>query len=315
MIASRRAVAAVVAHSNAQVGASPRLIHNSATVGRFLVSSSSDQCGVSNQRDRPVVLFGWVGAKDKAVQRYSAVFHEAGASRVYRHVAKTSDIFLREKELERTAHETLEYLQANYPQTPVSLAYFSNGGCFIHEQISLLWKEDQHRPLHERRYKDVRISAFVFDSCPAHLSLAAGSRALTGFIKNDVLRAIAFCFTFAVFSVFIPLFWGLGRPKKYFKNLIEDPFTNVPSLYIYSDSDRITCPKELTKFVEDRRKFVAKENPSADATALIQQWHIGKEVNSPHVSHLIAQPKEYSKRISDFLRDSNATAAKHAELR
>ena len=89
--------------------------------------------------------------------------------------------------------------------------------------------------------------------------------------------------------------WGLGRPRQYFANLVDDPFKDRRALYVYSDTDTITSAPELGKFVQDRRQAVA--DPS-----LVQEWRIPASIKSPHVSHLIAQPKEYSQRIKEFVQ-------------
>lgn len=284
----------------------PRLLHASAKAGKFLVSEGDSALAAGPRQ--AAFLFGWVGAKDRALQRYAAAWLEAGCDQVYRHTAPTTDVFLRDKELEKTARETLELMQKD-PETCFHLVYFSNGGCFIHEKLAALWKEDQKRPEEERKYKDVRLSSFTFDSCPAYLSLTAGSRALTGSIKNPVLRTCAFAITFCIFSIFIPLFWGRSRPAEYFRNLTQDPFTRTPSLYIYSDSDVITCPRELAKFIEERRKFMAAEE-------VLVEWRITKEeAKSGHVAHMMALPKAYQKRVSDFLRMARDKEARKGELR
>lgn len=254
------------------------------------------------------LLLGWLGAKDRGLQKYAELYHSIGCETVLRYTAPATDVFLRRSALRETAERALNSLSTDYAGRPAVLVSFSNGGAFVHEQLADLLREDALRPASERKFSKARIAATVFDSAPAALTLAAGTRALTGSIKNPVLRQVAFALGYALMGAAIPLIWDANRPQAYFASLLRDPL-RVPSLYIYSDADEITDATSLARFVQERRAILAAEGAAAPASAPglapvpvpVRELRIGAGVRSPHVSHFLAQPDVYREALQRFL--------------
>lgn len=246
------------------------------------------------------LLLGWLGAKDRGLQKYAELYHTLGCETVLRYTAPATDVFLRRSALRDTAERALQTLSTDYPGRPAVLVSFSNGGAFVHEQLAELLREDALRPASERKYSKARIAATVFDSAPAALTLAAGTRALTGSIKHPLLRQAAFVCCYALMGAAIPLIWDSNRPQAYFAALLRDPL-RVPSMYIYSDSDEITDAAALARFVQERRAVLASEG--AAVRVPVRELRIGAGVRSPHVSHFLTQPEAYREALQRFLRE------------
>lgn len=263
----------------------------------FSVSQAPRPGLASDAGSAPVaVLLGWLGAKDRGLQKYAELYHHLGCESVLRYTAPAKDVFLNRDALRSTAERALDNLSQTYAGRPAILVSFSNGGAFVHEQVAELLREDALRPVSERRYGNARIVATVFDSAPAALTLAAGTRAITGSIKHPLLRRMAFASCYAVLTAAIPFIWDRDRPAAYFASLLRDPL-RVPSMYIYSDTDEITDAVALARFVQDRRAVLAGDGVP------VREWRVGADVRSPHVSHFQAQPDAYREALRRFLRE------------
>jgi len=235
------------------------------------------------------VLFGWINAQDRHLAKYAALYHALGATVVMRTVIPTLPAFAAPWYVARVAAGLLRRLADTYPGVPVVLAYFSNGGAFVHQQLLPLLAADAAAPARDRRYADVRIAGVVFDSCPAWLSPRSAARGLTEHIRSPFLRALAFYAVVAAFSLLTPYMWLARVPERYFETLERDALP-CPALYVYSTDDTISLHQDITALA--RRRLARGHDVTA---ALIA------DEPSPHVAHLQANPLRYATTLATFL--------------
>lgn len=268
----------------------------------FLVKTKRPE--PSNRSDAVAVIFGWVGSTDKLTGKYAQLAHELGIGTVLRGTAPTFDCFFRPSNLRHVAKDLMDLLAAQYPGKPVYLMYFSNGGAFVHENLLQVLREAEAAG--DAKWSPVRIAGTLFDSAPAHLTITTGSRALTEGIKHPVIRRLAYAVTWTLFGVFYPLVTGPTRPRKFFEHMLADQLP-CPTLYVYSDTDRITMPEPLAELVAQR----AARHPLGPEGVNQLRIRAG-EGASPHVSHLLKHRAKYTAAVEAFLQQCEVVMNRRA---
>lgn len=261
------------------------------------VSSAGATTAAASPAPAACFLFGWVGANDRNLAKYSQLVQEvAPGAACHRIVCPTFEAFLSPAGRAKLAEQTLQKIVTEHPDQPVLLYYFSNGGCFIHEQLLVLLRQDAALPPAEQRFARVRICGTVFDSAPAKVTPHTGALALSESLTGALQRRVTFALAYVFFS-FVGLVNGvIGRGnwaafnKRYFGALADDHLP-CPSLYVYSDADHVTIAPALAEFVAARRAR------GHDVT----EWHIPAGVPSPHCGHYRAQPQQYKQTLAEFV--------------
>ena len=214
-----------------------------------------------------VLLFGWMGARPRHLAKYAAVWArtlrargaDAAVLGVLLPLWLSFDASLRDAAL--TAHalllEDLDELLGDprcpLSETPLVLQFFSNGGAYVFEVISL------PSPRPERRAWLERVQGLVFDSCPVDIVPsavrqvvqntlgAAGGHTAWGFYR--LLRMVQGLLrdpppeegansgsTAALQSS--GYFTG-DRRTLFARRMLESPLS-LPELYLFSQTDSIT---------------------------------------------------------------------------
>jgi len=280
-------------------------------VGPFAVHERAQGGGSGGLPVLPpvVVLFGWVGSSPRLVAKYAAAFLDTGgacsARRVYATTAPTLDVFVRPARIRALALRALELLEQRHAGEPAVLAYMSNGGAFVHVQLTQLLAEDAARAPAARRFGGVRITGTVYDSAPAFLSQDSMARAPTEAIRGAFARSFAYWLMRLVLPVALPLLHGFGFEHRFWSALEKDT-TPGHALYIYSQHDTLTDCARLDSLVARRRASHAL------GAAGIMSLRIGAaEPESPHVQHLARHGERYRAALADLL----GKAAREKEAR
>jgi hypothetical protein len=215
---------------------------------------------------------------------------------------------------------------------------FSNGGCFVHEQLQralALCRDStptQQQPptttapgslapgsspptCREEGREDLqhlRLVGAVFDSCPG-LDLSRIDDALSHCTEDEM----------ADLEQSLPEFRqeilgrSLGeREAEYRRFLVEhDPL--LPQLYVYSRSDPLAPFEPLQELVRERRRRAARHlarRPGGSASAAEAEAVVIRELaldDSPHCAHYPRHPDLYERALGSFLAE--VAAAPDAE--
>lgn len=87
-----------------------------------------------------ILLLGWAGCQDKFLKKYSKIYEDKGFI-VIRYSAPVANVFWDKTGMIRTAEGINKFIRdAKLEEHPVFLHIFSNGGAFLYEHISLLFR-------------------------------------------------------------------------------------------------------------------------------------------------------------------------------
>lgn len=245
-----------------------------------------------------VLVFGWVGSSPRLLRNYTTAFLATGhVAATYATTAPTVDVFLARHSLRALARSALTLLQTRHPGVPAVLAYYSNGGAFVHVELLALLREDAASSC--REFAAVRVCGKLFDSAPAYLTAGTAARALTEGIRDPTGRAVAHAAALLVMPPLLLLLGGLDGPQRYWRALAADELA-CPSLYIYSEHDELTDAGRLDELIAS----LETANPQVEYRRL----RIGREeAVSEHVRHLGRHPERYVAAVTALLRDAAGT--------
>lgn len=185
-------------------------------------------------------------------------------------------------------------MQDEHAGEPVFLYYFSNGGGFVHEQLLPVLAAEAAQA--QRRWPGVRIAGTIFDSTPTWTNLRTGSLAVSENFRSAAQRTAVFCSMWLfLLLVYCPFIGGFNRGALYWRNMIADPLP-CPSLYVYSEDDKLTDPVKLGEMVEARRKR------HAGGVAAVRSLRITSP--SAHVGHLVKHPGLYRDAVAQLMQDA-----------
>ena len=247
-------------------------------------------------------VFGWVGASDRLLVKYVDVFARLGAKDSIRTVAPTFDVLARPAAVRLLAEKWLLTLESQYPSRPTVALLCSNGGAFVYAEAVDVLAADALLPKNQRRFSRVAIRATIFDSSPAWISPQTGARAFSDGRESPVMRAILYASAYSLFSIAWPL--GAGRKNIPFFETLRTNASNAPSLYIYSDIDRVTNSMKLREHISQRR--LVHTSGRECVQELITQ--------APHCGHLRDEPVKYEKAVADLLHLANQRHEKEIEV-
>jgi pimeloyl-ACP methyl ester carboxylesterase len=278
--------------------------------------------------DRPVVvLAGWLGCQPKYLRRYEQLYHRLGFD-VVCHIPTPRMV------VEATFRSSPIISQAppNWPNHQVSLVEggesssmqqsawnilgqvynkqpsgvlfhaFSNGGCYLWEQIleillnNKLTKEQTTRDMRVLALSSLRqrINSVVFDSSPCW---AGGTHSALRF----ALHHCSWRERFDILLRYGPgtvLYDGAVETEQRklrcqaFFQLLKDNSLDVPQLYLYSEDDPLCSFPHLNELVRHRK--------SVQKSPVVQTvWK-----SSPHCGHFRAHTQDYTNSIEFFVHDS-----------
>lgn len=194
--------------------------------------------------------------------------------------------------------------------SPVLFHVFSNGGCFVWEQVRTILREssqplisndddDNNRiPLDEQQQAQIktdllqiqqRMVGVVFDSGPCWglSSIGDALAYCTWRERLEVARKSGLDYWWinqAARQKVIQL-----RNSAFFQSL-QDEEWDLPQLYLYSKDDALCLFDALDALVRHRQQLLGRDRVSRVA------WE-----SSPHVRHLMENPHEYQAAVESFL--------------
>lgn len=259
-------------------------------------SSVSDPCidvaddsqPSSKKREPVVILLGWAGCIDRHLVKYSAIYDKRCVT--IRYTAPTDDIFFRTDNLKRSAEKLLELLvELDLDSNPVFVHSFSNGGCSVHRWIS-------HLVQRSPKFRHVRLSGAVFDSCPGRRGSALRSAKVYAMITKHpaIVKYVLALFIFVYFAVrrlvnsILGAFrTGSSDSSELWTALENDP-NRCPQLYLYSRADELISFRHVEDQIEARKRTGIK--------VFSRCWD-----DSVHVAHLMTHRESYIKSCHDFV--------------
>jgi hypothetical protein len=178
---------------------------------------------------------------------------------------------------------------------PVHLHYFSNGGAFVVETLSLISQQRQYQEVLSSSDKDDlrlvtdRLHNFGFeicDSAPAYLHPDSGLTAIDRGVTNALIRTV-FKATFRVVLLLNSL---KARPDRetFWENVINSELCKR-QVFIYSTKDELTDHKMIDDLITKRKDRGIKVLLAC------------KFVDSEHVQHFRKYPVEYREAVTKAL--------------
>lgn len=244
-------------------------------IDRNLELRAPKQDGVVQHARPLMLLFGWMLAKRKHIQKYEEYYLNRGYN-VMTVSGSPMDI-LKPERAQGIASRLLAHIDDRSREVgkqPILLHGFSVGGYLIGEfHVKLNSEETVARDL---------LIAQVFDSPVDFDGIPEGfSKVLT---KNPALRFLirnSLHLYMATFKTNVSKFLKASEAFKLNKY-------HVPSLFLYSKADPVGNPVTIERVIEDfhQRKIAVRS----------KCWH-----DSPHVSHYHYYPQEYVEILTAFL--------------
>ena len=259
-----------------------------------------------------VVLGGWVGCQPRSLKRYISLYEKLGMKVLpviappYAAVETTysprgekiiGNGETKSLTLEGIALETISTISKN-DSPSVIFHVFSNGGCFVWEQLRKFLDEPSsssssstvNNNIDTDRLK-ASIKGIVFDSCPAWFGDETSVLARALELSTEEERAE------------IRRRFGTGvlgdeseelkrrrqqRCGEFFNFVKEDTF-DIPQLYLYSADDHLADYRNIRDVIQHRRA-------NGRRIILSKEWP-----ESVHVAHLLKHAEDYTEAVTDFV--------------
>jgi hypothetical protein len=260
-----------------------------------------------------VILLGWWGAEKRHVHNYGKLFQQRNCATIIGVSDKMVTFCVDEAALSVYAQECavqtatlLRHLETEQKRPiPVIFHLFSNGGCFVFEQMELLFQkasvtaaaEKEKSTQKDAAYPDLllvrdRLGGQIFDSSPAYLTVHSGTAALEGAFPNvfvaSILKGILLSMHGAK-HVFEKLFGIPPRIETFWNRYLESNVCRHQA-FVYSSHDRVTDHVQLDKFIQARR------NKFPDPTIMVKKFD-----DSEHCTHYPKHKEEYTRFVFKFL--------------
>mmetsp|Transcript_34327 Transcript_34327/g.85549 ORF Transcript_34327/g.85549 Transcript_34327/m.85549 type:complete len:288 (-) Transcript_34327:123-986(-) len=235
-----------------------------------------------------VVLWGWYGAVDKHLAKYSLLHNSQGRATV-RVTAPTNAVMLKRKStLAAVARQSLSLGDALRAEGGgVMIAHmFSNGGCFLYE----CWLDAQAPDAKDGPM--ARLDGVIFDSCPAYMHPELGARVIREH-TNSGLNVFLYQVISGAWVTWTRCTTRPGqRPPELYWDLLGNDASKVAALYLFSRDDTITDTVALEQLIATRR---AKGGTQIEAIQFDK---------SGHVQHLRTNPEAYEAAVHKFVEQA-----------
>jgi len=256
---------------------------------------------VDGKPDAIVVIFGWLGSQLRHLHKYSQLYRDRNCSTVTGVADSYAILFGDFKILEdfcREATKATVHLLKKYPDVPVLVHVFSNGGAFPLQRLELMMEQarlSEHPSQLDKELcllrQAIRRGGQLFDSCPAYPGPMTASRAITSSVSNQYVGAVIQVIYLVWVWMDTILLWLQGKPcraESYWHHILDMPFAPTQG-YIFSAGDHITDVIKLEELIEVRKRQALD--------VLILRFE-----DSGHVLHLRHHPTEYRAFIGNFLK-------------
>lgn len=303
----------------------------------------------SSHKNSIVVLAGWLGSQPKSLRRYETLYRNLGVPVVLSHIAPPFAIVqtvLQVPPVQRiqvphrwpnqhkkvagvqdVAWNILKDVHDETGRTSFYMHVFSNGGCFVWEQIReilLLPSRQSNHKSNESESREMRenapilssevanilsklrqqLAGVVFDSCPvADLHRLPDALRYCSWIER--LNVIRYCGFDHMFIQSNAKVYGhvKDRMDAYVSGLISDPL-QIPQLYVYGRDDPLAPASFIDELVQERKQRIGSDRIMSVC------WD-----KSLHCGHLLKHPEQYSDVIERLLTyESNGNLMFHSKL-
>jgi hypothetical protein len=267
-----------------------------------------------------VVLAGWLGGKHRQLDRYEKLYQRLGFEVVsyiasprlvvdhtfFRYPVQAPNKWPR---LDSTAEEASNLQELAWhvlaqvsSRQPCGFIFhgFSNGGCFLWEQIRRIQMESDNKSSDNTAMDEEtravlqsvmeQTKGVVFDSCPVWYygtkptALFAALHTCTWQEKLDVWKKLGPAYMFDSEG------YKLRNNKRCleFFELLRNDNLDIPQLYLYSKDDPLAGFQHIDKL--SRYRQLNQKSP-----VLTKRWD-----SSLHVAHLFANGQEYTEMVEVF---------------
>jgi hypothetical protein len=275
-------------------------------------NDSFDLTPVSSEKETEavVILLGWWGAQKRNVHKYGQLYQQRNCATIVGVPDKIVTLRVDEAALSVYAQEcavqTATILRSleNAQKRPIPVIFhlFSNGGCFVFEQMELLFQKASVNAVEEEStpkyvYQDLllvrdRLRGQIFDSSPAYLTAQSGTAALEGAFPNVLVASILKGVLLSMHTAkhaFDKLF-GIPPRSETFWNRYLDSNVCRHQAFVYSSHDRVTDHVQLDELIQAR---IAK---FPDSTIMVKKFD-----DSEHCTHYPKHKEEYTAFVDEFL--------------
>jgi Eukaryotic protein of unknown function (DUF829) len=263
---------------------------------------------------RPVVvLAGWLGCQPKSLRRYEALYQTFGFGVVSRIATPLMVVMAARTNHGTTRRERSSSRRGNWqPATTTTTTMqelgwdvvetllhsqcslvifhgFSNGGCFLWEQIKniLNTTPDDHDTNIILQSLRSKIVGVVFDSSPAYFHPKD---------HNKLDDALQYCRWQERLQITLHQWMHPVRPQDattrattYWEKMRNDPW-EIRQLYLYSTDDALTPYQPLEELIHHRQQLFGTHR------ILAKSW-----ISSPHCTHLMTHQDDYQDAVTSFL--------------
>jgi len=235
-----------------------------------------------------VLLFGWLGASIRHINKYSQIYNDWGCFTITG-VADSIAIMtgntkaLNKFALEAAATAAKLMRASGATNIPVIVHVFSNGGTFVLERLECLIASAEPGSDVAVVGHGIKLGGQVFDSAPAYLHWRTGLKVVATAVPNLLIRWIiqllflAYIFWEAFLSMVL---CRPDRPTQFWNHMKDSRVARRQVVYIYSTTDELTDPIKLQELIEYRAKKGFDIQPL-------------KLTDTNHVQHLRSHPKKY----------------------
>lgn len=275
----------------------------------------------SGRKPAVAILLGWLGARMKHLSKYEDVYLNRNCATICKIASVPHIVLWNQKALRcivvdviNTASNIIRSLEKIYEfetRVPLIIHVFSNGGCFVLEQMMLMLTEDVFEPQVKENLNLFRsrlvLGSLIFDSSPAYLHTSSGLLAIQFSVPNFFLRVMtqtAFFILVTVIHIIDLLACRLPRTKQYWDRMTYDTdHLGCEQIFVYSASDDLTDPNKLEELITTKVK-----------RGLVP-IKTKKFENSPHVLHLLFHKNEYLSLVNKVIDGAITRGSKINSLR
>eukprot|EP00483_Globobulimina_turgida_P001992 UN01994 len=269
-----------------------------------------------------VVFFGFMGSKPRHIEKYQEIFRECKNSLTIHAVyplRNCRDTFKKYR-IKYLAQNTLNYV-ANFIKqentsnnNPIVIFYvFSNAGGILMAIINdLLCQDNKYKNMLNR--DELFINGIVYESCPGllkptlninHINCTLNALipriATYPKLAKYLLFAVNYTMAFIFYCVFKLGLFRIDLFVNFFEKLLcknNPKILGIPSLFLYSNSDKSVFVNHIEMFIQMKRKALGK-HLERDAVNQVVKTH--NFDNSPHVQHYLKHTKQYKLIVLSFL--------------
>jgi hypothetical protein len=264
-------------------------------------NSDMDVYEVDGKPDAIVMLFGWLGSKLRNVNKYSQLYHARNCSTITG-VADSYAVLAGQMavldDFCKAATKEAAKLVKKYPDVPIVVHVFSNGGAFPLLRLEAMMDQALLSERPSPMDKDLCLlrdamqrGCQLFDSCPVYPGPKAASRAIASSVSNQYLGMLIQVVYLVWISMDTFILWLKGEPARaelYWQHLLGMTFGPKQG-YIYSTVDHIADAARLEHLINTRK------GQGLDVAVL-------RFEDSDHVLHLRNHPKQYCAFIDEMLK-------------